>query len=271
MVDSITPATDDALRERVARETGLLDMLPVQREAYTQWVIENRFAGPKPEWEAAGAILTSDVAPYEKAKLRLLNAAHSALAYLGSLMGIETVFQAMQNPVLAGYIGRMMQDEIAPAVKALPGLKTGDYTAAILGRFRNPAIKHYLSQIALDGSQKLPIRVLATLKDNLAAGRSIRDLCLVLAGWMHFVRIQARRGQKLNDPLAERLLEIGTHLPGAPHSALSAAQDVAAFLALDEVFAGELAANTNFVNALVDAYRALGDGSRAAVENALRV
>ncbi|HEX5057380.1 MAG TPA: mannitol dehydrogenase family protein [Gammaproteobacteria bacterium] len=264
MVDSITPATDDALRERVARATGLRDMLPVQREAYTQWVIENRFAGPRPEWEAAGAILTADVAPYEKAKLRLLNAAHSALAYLGSLMGIETVFQAMQNTALAGYVSRMMESEIASAIIALPGLQTGDYTAAILRRFRNPAIQHYLSQIAWDGTQKLPIRALGTLRENLAAGRSVRALCLILAGWMHFVREQVRRGHKLNDPLAERLQSIGAACT------LTASHDVAAFLELGEVFAADLAGDARLVQALVEAYRSLGDGSRAAVENALR-
>lgn len=264
MVDSITPATDDALRERVVRETGLRDLLPVQREAFTQWVIENRFTGPKPEWEAAGAILTADVRPYEKAKLRLLNAPHSALAYLGSLTGAETVFQAMQNPVLAGYIRRMMESEIAPAVKALPGLKTEDYAAAVQRRFQNPSIKHYLSQIAWDGSQKIPIRILGTLQENLAAGRPVRCLCLAVAGWMHFVRTQAARGRKLNDPLADRLLQTGAACTLAP------ARDVAAFLELEEVFARELATNARFIAVLTEAYRALGDAARAGVENALR-
>jgi fructuronate reductase len=270
MVDSITPSTDDALRECVARDTGLQDLLPVQREAYTQWVIENRFSGPKPEWEAAGAILTGDVAPYENAKLRLLNATHSALAYLGSLMGIETVVQAMQNRVLADYIRRMMESEIAPTIKPLPGLKTLDYAAAILQRYQNPAIRHYLSQIALDGTQKIPIRILGTIRDNLTAGRSIHCLCLALAGWMHFIRTKAQTGQIIHDPLAERLLRVGTDLPGAPHSALSATQDVANFLLLNEVFAADLTADLRFVKALTAAYQALGDASFKQVETALR-
>lgn len=264
MVDSITPATDDALRDSVARQIGLADTLPVQREAYTQWVIENSFCGPKPEWEAAGAILTKDVIPYENAKLRLLNATHSALAYLGSLMGLETVFQTMQNQPLDGYIQQMMQSEIAPTVKPLAGLKITDYTATILQRFKNPAIKHYLSQIALDGSQKIPIRILETVKENLATGRSIRCLCLAVAGWMHFVRTRSLQGQKLNDPLADRLLKIGADCT------LDATDDVGRFMALQEVFGKELPNNPDFIKVLTNAYKALGDSSAAAITRALR-
>jgi fructuronate reductase len=264
MVDSITPATDDALRERVSREIGLSDRLPVQREAFSQWVIENRFAGPRPEWEAAGATLTANVEPYEHAKLRLLNAAHSALAYLGSLLGIDTIFQAMQNRSLAGYARQMMEAEIGPTVKPLSGLSVRDYATIILQRFNNPAISHRLSQIAWDGSQKIPIRILETLKENLAAGRSIRCLSLALAAWLHFIRMQALRGQKLNDPLAEKLLQAGVECT------LTAEGDVAGFLRLEEVFATDLARNTGFVNELVTAYRSLGDGTQDAVANALR-
>lgn len=264
MVDSITPATDDALRDRVAREIGLIDMLPVQREAYTQWVIENRFCGPKPAWEAAGAILTADVVPYENAKLRLLNATHSALAYLGSLLGLGTVFQAMQNQTLAGYIDRMMQVEIAPTVKPLTGLSIGEYAAAILQRYKNPAINHYLSQIALDGSQKIPIRILETVKENLKAGRSIQRLCLAVAGWMHFVRTKSLQKQKLNDPLADKLQKIGAACT------LDAGNDVGRFTALREVFGPELPNNPDFINALTGAYEALGNASEAAITHALR-
>lgn len=264
MVDSITPATDDTLRDRVAREIGLMDMLPVQREAFTQWVIEDRFCGPRPTWEAAGAILTDDVVPYENAKLRLLNATHSALAYLGSLLGLETVFQAMQNQTLAGYISRMMQTEIAPTVKPLTGLSIDEYAATILQRYKNPAINHYLSQIALDGSQKIPIRILETVKENLKAGRSIHRLCLAIAGWMHFVRIKSLQGQKLNDPLADKLLKIGADCT------LDTGNDVGRFTALQEVFGKELPNNSDFTKALTDAYKALGDGSEAAITHALR-
>lgn len=264
MVDSITPATDDSLRERVTKEIGLIDMLPVQREAYTQWVIENRFCGPKPEWEAAGAILTDDVVPYENAKLRLLNATHSTLAYLGLLLDIETVFQAMQNPLLPGFIERMMRVEIAPTVDSLPGLKINDYAAAILQRYKNPAIKHYLSQIALDGSQKIPIRILETVKNNLAAGRSVGRLCLAVAGWMHFVRTKTLRGEKVNDPLADKLRTIGANCT------LDASRDVARFITLKEVFGQELPNNRDFIEALTEAYKALDDGSAVAITSALR-
>lgn len=264
MVDSITPAADDALRARVAEEIGLIDRLPVQRESFTQWVIENRFSGPRPEWDAVGAILTSDVTLYENAKLRLLNATHSALAYLGSLMGIETVFQAMQNQILADYIRQMMQSEIMPTVKPLTGLKINDYAADILRRYNNPAIKHYLSQIAWDGSQKIPIRILQTLKENLIAGRSIRCLCIAVAGWMHFVRITSVQGQKLNDPLAEKLLIAGTQCT------LDVEHDVKQFINLKEVFDKDLQEHSGFINELTNAYQALGDGSETKVSQGLR-
>jgi fructuronate reductase len=228
-------------------------------------VIENRFSGPRPEWEAAGAILSGDVRPYENTKLRLLNATHSALAYLGLLMGVETVFDAMQNPGLAGQVERMIESEITPAVAPLPGLRVADYAAAVLRRYRNPAIRHYLSQIAWDGSQKIPIRILGTLRENLAAGRPIRRLCLVVAGWMHFVRTQAARGLQLNDPLAERLLRTGADCT------LVAVNDVARFLEIEAVFARDLARDREFVDALGAAYQSLRDGSPAAVESALRL
>lgn len=263
MVDSITPATDDALRSVVARETGLIDMLPVQRESFIQWVIENRFSGPRPEWEAAGAILTGDVAYYENAKLRMLNGTHSPLAYLGSLMGIETVCQAINNPVLSAFVDRLMYSEIVPSVEPVSGMDLNEYAAAILSRYKNPAIKHHLSQIAWDGTQKIPIRILKTLKKNLKAGRSIRCMCTAVAGWMHFVRIKSVQQEKIYDPLAEKLVGIGADCT------LNAVDDVKKFMALGEVFSQELLESSDFINALTDAYRALGDGSAAAVTAAL--
>lgn len=262
MVDSITPATDEALRERVAAALGCVDAWPVQREAYLQWVVEDAFRRPRPPLELAGATLSRDVAGHDRAKLRLLNGAHSTLAYLGSLLELQTVREAMGMAPLARFVERLMRESIAPAIALPAGLDAQRYIDAILERFRNPAIAHRLSQIAWDGSQKLPVRLLSTIEESLAAGRDIGPLCQSVAAWMHFVRRQARRGIELVDPLAAQLADIGRGTTG------DAGHDVAAFLRLGSVFGG-LAGDARFTSALRSAHASLGDGSPAAVAGAL--
>jgi len=154
MVDSITPATDETFRARVAQQLGCIDAWPVQREPYAQWVVEDRFCNGRPAFERAGVTMSDDIAGYDRAKLRLLNGPHSALAYLGSLLEIETVAEAMAEPLLAGFVERLMREDIVPSLDAPRGFDPGVYIDAILARFRNPAIRHRLSQIAWDGSQK---------------------------------------------------------------------------------------------------------------------
>ncbi len=262
MVDSITPATDEALRARVTEALGVTDAWPVQREPYTQWVVEDDFRNGRPPLEQAGVVMSGDIAGYDRAKLRLLNAPHSALAYLGTLMDLETVAEAMRQPALAGFVERLMRRDIVPSLSLPDGFDPDAYVDAILARFANPAIRHTLLQIAWDGSQKLPVRLLGTIAEALDAGRDIACLCLPVAGWVHFVRRQARRGVALVDPLADALAAIGNATTG------DAAHDVAAFLALDAVFA-PLAGDARFVHALQDAYAALGDATPATVAAAL--
>lgn len=264
MVDSITPATDEALRGRVSAQLGCIDAWPIQREAYSQWVIEDRFCNGRPGFERVGVTMSGDIAGYDRAKLRLLNAPHSALAYLGSLLEIETVADAMLHPQLAGFVERLMREHIAPNLEAPPGFDARTYISAIQERFRNPAIRHKLSQIAWDGSQKLPVRLLGTIADALAAGRPIELLCVPIAAWMHFVRRQANNGVPLVDPLDEVLSAIGRQATG------SAQRDVAAFLALDSVFA-PLNGDRRFVEALRDAYAGFGDAMPSAVIRVLEV
>ncbi|MGJ4728023.1 mannitol dehydrogenase family protein [Luteimonas sp. SDU101] len=264
MVDSITPASDDALRERVSAALGVEDAWPVQREAYTQWVVEDDFRSGRPRFERAGVVMSSDIAGYDRAKLRLLNAPHSALAYLGSLMRIDTVAEAMREPALAGFVERLMREDIVPTLSLPDGFDPDAYVAAILERFRNPAIRHLLAQIAWDGSQKIPVRLLGTIADALAAGRRIDRLCLPVAGWLRFVVRQARAGVALVDPMDAQLTAIGC---GA--SAV-AEDDVEAFLQLDAVF-GSLAGDARFADALRAAWTSLGDGEPATVARALTV
>jgi fructuronate reductase len=208
MVDSITPATDDVLRARATQALGLEDAWPVQREEFAQWVIEDDFRGERPPLDRAGAQFVRSVTAFEEAKLRLLNGAHSTLAYLGSLLGHESVADAMADPILAGFVERLMRDDIAPVVAPLEGQPVPDYISAILDRFRNGAIRHLLSQIAWDGSQKLPVRLLGTMLDRRRAGLPIGRLAIPVAAWLRFLALPRRPADPIVDPLSEALLPL---------------------------------------------------------------
>lgn len=251
MVDSITPATDDALRARVKDALGVEDLWPVQREFFSQWVIENKLRGPQPDWASVGVTVTDDVAGFERAKLGLLNGAHSTLAYAGNLAGYETVSSAMSDAALATFVRCMMIENIGSGLVAPRGLDVDQYIEAVLRRFRNPTIRHLLSQIAWDGSQKLPVRILPTITENLAAGRPIARLCVPLAAWFHFIRRMTRDGRQIMDPLAPQLSELARRCTG------DAAADVSAFLGLEKVFSADLARNVTFRAALENAYARL--------------
>lgn len=251
MVDSITPATDDALRARVEAETGLRDAWPVQREAFVQWVVEAVDDRSAPDWESAGVTVTTDVPGYDRAKLRLLNGAHSTLAYLGLLAGHETTAQASVDPVLSAFVERLMREDIRPCVRAPQGLELDAYIGALLERFRNPFIRHTLAQIAWDGSQKLPVRLIPTLLEARAAGRPISRLCLPLAGWMQFVAARAKTGTPIVDPLADRLAELGRACTG------EAAHDVGLFLKLEAMFPADCARDPALRGGLEEAYERL--------------
>ncbi|WP_349656389.1 mannitol dehydrogenase family protein [Xanthomonas sp. 10-10] len=262
MVDSITPATDDALRASVQAQTSLHDAWPIQRERYSQWVIEDRFCNGRPAFERAGVILSDDIAGYARTKLRLLNGPHSALAYLGSLLGLETVADAMRHPPLASFVETLMREDIAPTLQPMQGFDPQQYIDAILARFRNPAIRHLLAQIAWDGSQKIPVRLLSVIGDALDAGRRIDRLCIPVAAWLQFVRRQSRNGIALIDPLSDVLSDIGRSTTG------DAGHDIAAFFAVDAVFAS-LSGNARFVQALHAAYAALGNATPAEIHRAI--
>lgn len=252
MVDSITPATDDALRARVAGALGCDDAWPVQREAFRQWVVEDDLGPDMPDLASVGVQLTADVAAWESAKLRLLNGAHSTLAYVGLLRGRETVADAMADRDLAAVVERMMREDVVPTLGPTPGLDLQAYASDVLARFRNPAIRHLLSQIAWDGSQKLPFRVLGTIGDALTAGRPLDRLALPVAAWMRFVVARSREGAPLVDPLAEPLAALGSRATGG-------AADVELFLAERRVFPVEVAAADAFRQAARAAYVRLPD------------
>ena len=240
MVDSITPATDDSLRALV-REEGFDDSIPVSREAYAAWVIEDVLPAGGPDLAAAGVVMAKDVGAWEKAKLRILNGAHSTLAYLGLLLGHETVSDAMADGALAAFVERLIRADIVPSLEPSP-LDLEAYAAEILARFRNPAIGHKLSQIAWDGSQKLPYRLLDTIREALVAGRTVTRLAVPIAGWALFVERRARAGIEIVDPLGDTLARIGR-----------GEDAIAGLLALRQVFPAALAEDARFAEAVAGA------------------
>jgi fructuronate reductase len=264
MVDRIVPAPTDADRAEVARLLGVADEGAVATEPFTQWVLEDSFAADRPAWESAGAVLTGDVAPYEAAKLRLLNGSHSALAYLGALAGYATVAEVVADPAFAAFAAGLMA-EVRPTLTAPAGLDLDAYGAALLDRFANPALRHRTLQIATDGSQKLPQRLLGTIRDLRAAGARPRSAALAVAGWMRFVAAGADdegRPLPLEDPLADRLR-------GATAGARSPEAVVDALLGVPEVFGTDLRDDAGLRAQLADDLRDLERGGAAAAVRAL--
>lgn len=205
MVDRIVPAMTDADRAAVAQDIGLADEGAINTEAFTQWVIEDDFAGPRPRWEAVGAQLVTDVSAYEAAKLRMLNGAHSALAYCGLERGHEFVHQAVADPEIRPLVERIMREEAAATLDPASGIDASAYADQLLHRFENSALQHRLMQIAMDGSQKIPQRWLEPLAINQSAGRTCPATLQALAAWCRHVRGDAR---PVADPQAERLAQL---------------------------------------------------------------
>jgi fructuronate reductase len=197
MVDCIVPATDAASRARVEAALGLEDQGSVQREAFGQWVIEDRFAGPRPAWERVGVEIVGDVAAYRRLKLHVLNAAHSALAYLGLARGRTYVREAIADPELAGLLDALVATEIAPALTELP---VRDYWAGVRRRFANPAVDHRLDQIAQDGAQKLAQRIFPLIVAAVRAGRPAERLAQVVHAWMDWTARSGASRPDLDDP-----------------------------------------------------------------------
>jgi fructuronate reductase len=183
MVDRIVPATTDDDRARIGNALGVADAWPVTTEPFLQWVIEDHFPAGRPGWERFGVEMVKNVEPFEDMKLRLLNGAHSSIAYLGLLMGHATVSEAFSDPLIRKFVARLWAEAI-PSLPQGAGLKPEAYTAELTKRFDNPALKHRTAQIGNDGSQKLPQRIVATATERAEAGGGIRHLMLAPAAWI---------------------------------------------------------------------------------------
>ncbi|HZH20882.1 MAG TPA: mannitol dehydrogenase family protein [Geodermatophilus sp.] len=186
MVDRITPATTDEDREEVARRFGVEDRWPVVCEPFTQWVLEDRFGLGRPPLEEAGVQVVDDVEPYEMMKLRLLNAGHQALAYLGRLAGYRLVHDAAQDPLFQRLLLGYMTHEATPTLRPVPGIDLDAYRRELIARFSNPHIRDTLARLAFDGSERLTKWLLPVVRDNLAAGGEVRRSAAVVAGWARY-------------------------------------------------------------------------------------
>lgn len=252
MVDRIVPATTGADIAALAEAAGYHDPGMVKTEPFSQWVVEDRFCARRPSLERVGVQFTRDVSAWEHAKLRLLNGAHSALAYLGGLAGHAFVHEAIAAPGFARFIAALW-DEAAGTLAPLEGFDAAAYRAALLARFANAALAHRTAQIAMDGSQKLPQRLLASLRARLARGQASPALTLAVASWMRWQTGVDEQGQAfaVEDPLAPRTAQALREAGASPQAR------VAALLAIPEVFGADLAQAPGLVAALVRALQRL--------------
>ncbi len=243
MVDRIVPATTDDDIAALAAITGVEDRAMVKTEPFAQWVIEDRFSGPRPAF-GPGVQITGTVAPWEDAKLRLLNGAHSGIAYLGGLAGIEHVHEVLALPEARLFV-EALWDEAETTLSPPPELDVAAYRSALMARFDNPTLRHRTRQIAMDGSQKLPQRLLAPIADRLAAGQGISTLALAVAAWIRWQAGQddAGRPHAIDDPLADQIAD-------ALRPAHTAEARVRAILSLSAIVPPALAADPRLADAL---------------------
>lgn len=262
MVDRIVPSTTDADRAEVAGLIGAEDAWPIMTEPFTQWVIEDHFPSGRPAFETVGAQVVGDVEPFEHMKLRMLNGSHSTMAYAGYLGGYEYISDVMGDTAYVKLVHGLMTEEAMPTLD-MPGVDLGAYRDQLLERFRNPALKHRTWQIAMDGSQKLPQRLLGTIRDRLKAGEGIERLALGVAAWMRYVTGVAEDGSDIDvrDPHALKMHAIAADAAGDPEDLYDG------LVAMVEVFGTDLAENAVFREAVVGHLESLYDnGARATVE-----
>ena len=211
MVDRIVPATTEQDKSRISAAIGMTDAWPVVTEPFSDWVIEDRFPLGRPDWERFGVTMVEDVAPFEIRKLRLLNGAHSAIAYLGQLLGLKTVSDAMAATDTRQFIDGLW-NELIPTLPQDKGLEPDLYTAKLAARFSNTALKHLTAQIANDGSQKLPQRIIAAACERLSGRASADYLSFVVAAWI--AALQARsKEMAFSDPLDTQLIALDFDSP----------------------------------------------------------
>ncbi|MFI8415901.1 mannitol dehydrogenase family protein [Serratia sp. NPDC078593] len=262
MVDRIVPAATAETFDDVANALGgIRDECAIACEPFIQWVVEDNFVAGRPDWEVAGAQLVDDVLPFEQMKLRMLNGSHSFLAYLGYLAGYQCINDCMADCHYRQAARRLMLEEQAPTLK-VTGIDLATYADQLIERYSNPALQHRTWQIAMDGTQKLPQRMLESVSWHLQHGGSFTGLALGIAGWMRYVGGVDDAGNAIDirDPMLAQLQHMVSTTPDDESR-------VQALLALNSVFGKQLARNDAFVAAITQAYLSLRDhGARQTVK-----
>ena len=265
MVDRIVPAATEVSLAEITQELGVEDPCAISCEPFIQWVIEDNFVAGRPEWEIAGVQMVQDVLPWEQMKLRMLNGSHSFLAYLGYLAGFAHVSDCMQDDAFREAARRLMLDEQAPTLR-ITDVDLTAYADSLIDRFANPALQHRTWQIAMDGSQKLPQRMLEGVRVHLQRKSAWPLLALGIAGWMRYVSGVDDTGNAIDvrDPLSEKIRVLV--------ETSSEKGRVKALLALSEIFGSDLPQHAQFVDAITDAYQRIVErGARQAVIDTLAI
>jgi fructuronate reductase len=262
MVDRIVPRTTDDDRARISGMLGLGDAWPVVGESFLEWVIEDKFVAGRPDWHLGGARFVASAEPFERLKLRFVNAPQSTLAYLGAAWGIETNNKTIAHPPIRHFVDRMMREEIAPTLGTIPGVDLDGFRTRVLARIANPALPHRTQQVAMDGTQKIPQRLLGTIADRLRDDQPITCLALAVAAWLHYLRGGDPGVAKypINDPLADELkelLERADHeADRMPSGAEAERRRISIITAYAPVF-GDLGRDPRFIDALTRHSRTL--------------
>jgi D-arabinitol 4-dehydrogenase len=245
MVDRITPRPTPDVAERVLAATGRADAAPVMGESFIQWVIEDRFCAGRPAWETVGAQMVESVQPYEEAKIRLLNATHSCIAWAGTLVGYQFIHEGTHDPVIRKFAYDYVTDDVIPVLSPSP-IDLAAYRDVVLDRFGNPAIRDTNQRVAMDGYSKIPGFIVPTFRERLARGESIASVAMLPALFLAYLE-RWHRGQ-ISYTYQDQAMD-----EAAAHAICQAADPVAAFAA-DPVLWGELAGNLAVVEALRAAY-----------------
>lgn len=241
MVDRITPATTDAERSLVRDTYNIEDKFPVVAEPFRQWVIEDHFSNGRPALEKVGIQFTKDVVPYEKMKIRLLNATHSAMGYLGYLCGYRYIYEIAHDKEFIPYLKELMDVEVTPLVGNIEGVNLSDYKQSLMERFANETIKDQALRICMDGSAKMPKFILPSISEQLERKGPIRRLTLCVASWIRFLSGEDEEGKEIpiQDPQAERITKV----------VKANKKDPKPLLALTDIF-GDLGKDKRFVDEL---------------------
>ena len=260
MVDRITPGTTEGDREAVAAEFGIVDQWPVPAEPFTQWIVEDHFPSGRPELELVGVQFVEDVKPYELMKLRLLNASHQAIAYLGAPLGYVLVDEALRDDVIRTYLEQYMAREAAPTLGELPGIDLDGYMATLIERFSNSKMRDTLKRLATDGSNRMATFTLPAIRANLAEGRPVPLGAMMVAAWAQYW-VLIGRGE-----LAHSEVPDDVHAGEMTRAALVQDSDPLAFIKIGALF-GDLTTNEEFRAEYLSARDALvANGVHEAVE-----